>query len=343
MKLRSIRTKTVLVAIGVAIVTSVVAFITALVYYERRLEGLPPDVREQVDRQVVVNTPDDFDGIAELLVATLVAAVLGASLGVALTRRHARVVSAVSSAARELRAGDLGARAATTRHRWPDEADRLADDFNHMAEQLDALERERRTTSATLAHELRTPVSVLRARLQAHLDGVIGSSDTETQLLLDQTLLLERLIEDLRTLSLHTAGRLELHRRPTDLAVLAQDVAASMQLLDARPIRVEATPGTPVDVDPERVRQALANLVVNAQRHTSADATIIVRVLGGGSSVTIEVEDSSAAVDVGDGRTRGSGLGLGVVTAVADAHAGSFTSRDTTGGRICTMTLLRSG
>jgi two-component system, OmpR family, sensor histidine kinase BaeS len=339
--LRSIRTKTLLVAISVACFTSAVSFVAALIYYERRLEGLPTDIRDQVDRQILANTPDDFDGISELLFATLASAATGAAFGVALTRRHARIIRTVSSAAGELRTGQLSSRAVTRSHRWRDEADQLVDDFNHMAEQLEALEHERLTTSATIAHELRTPVSVLRARLQAHLDGVIEPSPAETQLLHSQTLLLDRLIEDLRTISLSNAHRLTLQRRSTDLTALVGDTIASLRPLDPRPIHFENADPVMANVDPERVRQVVSNLILNAQRHTPIDTVIIVRLHELGDHVTLTIEDTSPDRTAAHSPTHGSGLGLGVVGAIAEAHQGTYSYSDQPKGRRSTVSLPR--
>ena len=150
--------------------------------------------------------------------------------------RLAKPLSEVSSAARQVAGGDLSARAKLPfgQRLWPwnrqnGEATRLLDDFNAMAASLERLEHERQATTAAIAHELRTPLAVLQARLAALGDGVFALDMGEIGLLAQQTDLLARLVEDLRNLSLADAGELELTFAPCDLAALTEDAVAGFE------------------------------------------------------------------------------------------------------------------
>ncbi|MBT8193243.1 MAG: HAMP domain-containing protein, partial [Acidimicrobiia bacterium] len=97
--------------------------------------------------------------------------------------------------------------------------------FNDMAQRLETADEQRRRLLADLGHELRTPLTVVRGEIEAMLDGVHEIDEEHLRLLMNEVTVMERLLEDLRTLSLIDAGRLELHREPTDLTALVEDVA----------------------------------------------------------------------------------------------------------------------
>lgn len=164
------------------------------------------------------NRAQDFlrDVQSSLLQVGLVAAAVSALLAFLISRRVARPVSAVSGAAARLASGDLSARAPVLGGER--EIAALAHSFNDMAENLQALERERQQAVADIAHELRTPIAVMQARLDAMEDGVYPLNTEQITLLSTQTQLLTRLVGDLRTLTLADAGRLALDPRPLDLA-----------------------------------------------------------------------------------------------------------------------------
>jgi signal transduction histidine kinase len=152
---------------GVAVVTSFLALPLTLVYFERRL---PARTAALVERQI---RGGELDGAFELFVLALLAASLGAGLGLLLARRIARPLSAVSDAARRVAEGDLSARPDVSGRtlRGGDEASGLVRDFTAMAQALEQLETERRADAAAIAHELRTPLTILQGRLEAARDG----------------------------------------------------------------------------------------------------------------------------------------------------------------------------
>jgi signal transduction histidine kinase len=141
-------------------------------------------------------------------------------------RRFASPLGAVMDAADRVAEGDYGVRVPEY---GPPPMRALAHSFNTMTERLQNADRLRRDLMADVAHELRTPLSVLQGRLERLLDGVYPRDDPQISQLLDETHVLSRLIEDLRTLALSDAGALQLQKEPTDLVSLVQDVVRSMR------------------------------------------------------------------------------------------------------------------
>src|SRR5258708_27999301 len=145
-----------------------------------------------------------------------------------------------------------------------------------MAARLEAEDATRRRLLADVSHELRTPLAVIQGNLEALLDGVYPPDEAHIGPILDEVRVMERLVDDLRTLSLAESGALPLHREPTDPAVLLEDVAAAHR---ARPeaasieikVAIDGSPA-PIDVDPVRIRQVVSNLVDNAIRAMTARA-----------------------------------------------------------------------
>ena len=157
--------------------------------------------------------------------------------------------------------------------RGPVPVRRLGASFNAMAERLDRSRDDRRALLADVTHELRTPLTVISGGLEAMLDGVHPMDEDHISPILAEAAVMDRLLDDLRTISLAEAGALPLHREPVDLVELAADVLprsgrsptpAGSRWCSAGDATVEA------DVDPVRVREILVNLVANAIRHTPA-------------------------------------------------------------------------
>ncbi|WP_240501181.1 ATP-binding protein [Deinococcus sp. LM3] len=253
-----------------------------------------------------------------------------------LARRIARPISAVSHAAAQLAGGDLSARAPV--QSGEREMAALAQSFNDMAENLQALEHERQQAVADIAHELRTPIAVMQARLDALEDGVYPLNAEQITLLSTQTQLLTRLVGDLRTITLAEAGRLALNPQPLDLGSLGREVVRDLQDRAAArgvTLSVQASQTT-VRADPVRVRQITTNLVDNALRHARSRVSVQVETVQGRALLHVEddgpgvPEDSREAVftrftRLDGSRTRdtgGSGLGLAIVRALTAAHGG---------------------
>lgn len=279
---------------------------------------------------------------AVLVWSNVVGVLLSALLAALIAWRLAQPLSAVSKAARWFAEGDLSARAWLppgqwrNERRWGGEAVRLVDDFNAMAASLERLEAERQVTAAAIAHELRTPLAVLQARLAALRDGVFALDAREVRLLAQQTDLLARLVEDLRTLSLAEAGKLTLYPHTCDLSALVKDVVESFEpRAAAKGVRLEvrAEEATLVG-DAARLRQVVANLLDNALRFTPEAGSVEVTLQMDEVGVILLVRDTGPGFGESD-RARmferfyradadrsGSGLGLAIVRSLVELHGG---------------------
>ncbi len=221
----------------------------------------------------------------------------------------------------------------------PREVRALARAFNEMSTRLEETEQDRRSALADVSHELRTPLTVIQGNLEALLDGVYPADAEHLQLLLDETRILERLIDDLRTLTLAEAGSLVLHREPTDLGALLTDVAASYRSqADQAGIALTVTVAddlSPLKIDPARIREVVANLLTNALRHTPRDGKVDLSAQLSGDRVEVTVHDTGTGIPA-DQLDRifdrfyrspdspGSGLGLPIARSLVEAHGGSI-------------------
>jgi two-component system sensor histidine kinase BaeS len=209
-----------------------------------------------------------------------------------------------------------------------------------MAARLEADETQRRTLLADVGHELRTPLAVLQGNVEAILDGVHEPDAAHLNAILEETRVLSRLVEDLRTLTLSEAGTLALHPEPTDLAVLVGEVVGSFEAAAAVggvAVTGKVDEDVPLlEVDPVRVREVLVNLVANALRHTPAGGTVDVLAGLDGGSVAVVVRDTGVGIEPGllsqvfdrfakAPESRGSGLGLAIASGLVEAHGGTIT------------------
>jgi two-component system OmpR family sensor kinase/two-component system sensor histidine kinase BaeS len=204
-------------------------------------------------------------------------------------QRISRPLQGISSAAHALAAGQLDVQAPGARVR---ELDELANSFNDMARALHQADLQRRQMTADIAHELRTPLSIIKGRLEGLQDGVYSATPEEIERLLGETALLERLIDDLRLLALAEAGQLPLYTEPLDPLDALQDAAdAFAPQAAAQQVRLAVFPSEPlppVEGDPQRLAQVFANLVANALRYTQAGGTI---------TLSAKVEDSRSGIE----------------------------------------------
>ena len=143
---------------------------------------------------------------------------------------------------------------------------------------LEEIEQQRQSTLADVSHELRTPLTVIQGNVEALLDGVYPADREHLEPILEETRVMERLIEDLRTLTLAEAGRLVLHREPTDLGtLLLTDVAAGYRSQAEQAASSSSSRGRcrpRVDIDPARIREVVTNLLTNALRHTPSGGSV---------------------------------------------------------------------
>jgi signal transduction histidine kinase len=269
----------------------------------------------------------------------LAGVVLALVLGWIFTRQIVAPVAEVSTAARSIASGDLSKKVTA---RGADELTDLGRSFNTMADELERDRRVRQNMVADIAHELRTPLSVLRANIEAMQDGVLDPNPENLASLHQETAVLARLIDDLRTLSMAESGQLQFSFAPTDLAALCSRVVEGMRALFAgKNIALEFEPqaGVPsVNADADRIEQVVRNLLNNAHRYTPEDGRVTLRLAAGGNGAVVSVADTGPGIGPEDlnrvfdrfyrvdrSRTRatgGSGLGLAIVKQLVEAHGG---------------------
>jgi two-component system OmpR family sensor kinase/two-component system sensor histidine kinase BaeS len=242
--------------------------------------------------------------------------------------------------------------------RGPPPVRALARSFNTMTGRLQHADRQRRDLMADLAHELRTPLSVLQGRIEGVLDGVYPLETGQLEQLLDQTKILSRLIDDLRTLALSDAGVLALQKEPVDMTELLRDVIESFAAeATRRSVSLELdSPAGPATllVDAVRIQEVLANLVSNALAHTPSGGSVRLAITSTADTASISVADTGTGMSGDDiarmfdrfhkGReSRGSGLGLAIARNLIRAHGGDIIATSELGrGTIVTCTLPRA-
>jgi signal transduction histidine kinase len=276
--------------------------------------------------------------ILAVVLASGIALVIGAILFFQITAPLRRLNKAASAIAQ----GDLSQRVPIRSH---DELGQLSQTFNQMAESLDRNETQRQHLMADIAHELRTPITVIQANLEAMLDDVLPLDVEHVAALHDETLLLSRLVGDLRLLSQAEAGALKLERQETEIGSLIQKVMEKIKvqaLQNGISLEIEIQDNLPrIWIDADRITQVLNNLIGNALRYTPREGKIVVSATkfpDSGANIQISVTDTGPGIDpealpfvfdrfyrADQSRARnsgGSGLGLAIVKQLVEAHGG---------------------
>ncbi len=289
--------------------------------------------------------------IMRLILAALAAAAAASLLGLLAAGRLVRPLTTLEGAALGVARGDLGRRSGLADR--SDEFGQLGRTFDSMADQLQAADESRRRFLQDAAHELKTPLAVIDATSSAILDGVYTPERRHLETIRDQSRILARIVDDLRTISLAEGGHLPLERRPLDVRAVLDSVAAGFEARAASSsitLAVAGPQGLTVEADPDRLRQVIGALVDNALRHTPAGGTVTVVAKGSTSPgvvvagragparpiVRLAVEDTGEGIpseslpriferfyQADPSRSRGtgtSGLGLSIVRALAEAH-----------------------
>jgi two-component system, OmpR family, sensor histidine kinase BaeS len=287
--------------------------------------------------------PGQDGAVVTLRVGGVALLLLGILLVGGRVRTITRPIDELVDATRRVTRGDYSVRVSRPRGR-PRELVELAAGFNTMTERLQTNERQRRSLLADVSHELRTPLAVVRGNVEAMVDGVHPADAEHLSAILDETLVLSRLVEDLRTVALSEAGTLPLHREPTDLGLLVEDAARSFATMAAAAgvvIEVAApTADLPLlEIDPVRIREVLDNLLANALRYTPAGGTVSISTTlpTAGRLVNVEVSDTGAGIApelldhlferfAKSSDSRGSGLGLAIARHLVEAHGGTISA-----------------
>ena len=271
-----------------------------------------------------------FLGFSSFVIVVMAFTLIGRAL-----RRTALPVDDLMEAAGRVEAGDYTARVA---ERGPREVRALTRAFNEMTERLQKNEEQRRILLADVTHELRTPLTVVQGNLEALLDGVYPSDEAHLSPILEETRVLSRLIDDLRTLALAESGALKLQREQTDLEVLMNEATASFQA-QADTAGVELSllvADLPLlDIDPVRIREVLSNLIANALRYTPRGGKIQVAGAVTEKGVAVSIHDTGSGIAPEDlphifdrfyksADSRGTGLGLTIAKNLVAAHGGNI-------------------
>ncbi len=281
---------------------------------------------------------------ASILVAGLAGGLVALGLGFALFFYITAPLKALAAASHKIAGGDLSARVQNKRS---DEIGQVGSAFNAMAESLSQSEAARRNMIADIAHELRNPLGVLQGQLEGMIDGVFPTTPEQIGSLYDETLLLTRLVSDLRDLALADAGQLQIKSENVDLrAVIEKTIGAFGIEATEQDITLkhDVSPSQPpVKGDPQRIEQVLRNLVGNAMRHTPKAGTITIKCAADTvtpSRMRIEVSDTGPGISETDrahvferfwrgdkSRSRaggGAGLGLAIAKQIVLAHGGEI-------------------
>ncbi len=285
-------------------------------------------------------------------IGALVLVLLVVAVGLRGIRRMTGPLDNLIQAARRIEKGDYSA---SVPEYGPPEMRSVARAFNAMSARLKLTDEQRRSFLADVAHELRTPLSVIRGQAEGIADGLYPADAEHIEPILDATRGLEVLVEDLRTLVLTDAGSLVLNREPIDPTALVHDVLASFNAQsEASEVNLagDLDYGIPmVDVDPARMRSAIANVISNAIRHTPPGGSVRVGVQSAGDQVIIRVTDTGEGIPakllprvferfVKTPSSTGSGLGLAIVHDIVTAHGGKIEIQSTQGvGTAVSITL----
>ncbi|WP_329787301.1 HAMP domain-containing sensor histidine kinase [Lentzea sp. DG1S-22] len=305
-----------------------------------RREQLRPHVAAPVQLFLTATTGDEpqtidlsTTGTTRITVVALgILAIAGFASWITATQL-VRPIRALTAATKRTAEGDRTARV----DGGAGEIGELARSFNAMSEKLAETERQRQAMVSDVAHELRTPLGNITGWLEAAQDGLADPDPHLIGMLLEESLLLQRLVDDLHDLAQADAGTLKLHPEPIALDDVVDQVVNAQQNRDVL-LRAETTP-VHLTADPVRLRQALGNLVANAVRYTPPGGGVVVRLFRSQDSAVLEVADTGTGIAPDDlphvfdrfwradrSRSRttgGSGLGLAITRHLVEAHGGT--------------------
>lgn len=341
-----------LAMMAIAVLTVLVITASQQLAFQWEFRSLPPEIQERITQRR--EREESANGrIAEnfrrsrrvqqrfLLGGTAVAAILAGIIAIVYARTISKPIERVSSASAKLAQGDLSTRILERSAYSSLEARALTDNFNQMASALEGYEAERRDMIASIAHDLRTPLTAMQLRLEALREELVPLNQDEVRLLISQTELLERLITDLRTLSLADAGKLSLQKQETEIYNLTELVIQTYkQRAQQKNIAIDVQASQPLvaNVDPARLKQILSNLLDNALRVSPEHSKIVMKLERTHDTLSIVIEDEGPGIPeklithiferyMQNKDTSGSsGLGLAIVATLVDLHGGSVSA-----------------
>lgn len=254
-------------------------------------------------------------------------------------RRMSRPLDELLEASNKVAEGDYSVR---VQEKGPPEVYSLMRGFNSMTERLHVNDQQRRNMLADVSHELRTPITIIQGNVEGILDGLYPADEARLKSIIEETQILSRLVDDLRTMALAESGSLQLIREPTELALFIQEVISGFESqakdkdiqIDLSLADVES-----VNIDALRIREVLSNIISNALRYTPRGGEVKVGLTESGAgaerSVTILVQDSGSGIESADlsqvfdrfyksSDSGGMGLGLSIAKYIVEAHGGKI-------------------
>jgi signal transduction histidine kinase len=287
------------------------------------------------------------------------------SWGARSLRRMSVPLDNLLDASNKVADGDFSAR---VEEKGPPEVRALTRGFNSMAERLQVNDQQRRNMLADVSHELRTPLTIIQGNVEGILDGMYPADEARLKSVLEETQVLSRLIDDLRTLSLAESGALQLKREPTDLGSFMREIVSGFEAqANEKEIQIELSLADveTMTIDPQRIREVLTNLLSNALRYTPQGGAVHVNLTetGSGSALSevegpergarISVQDSGSGIAPEDltrifdrfyksSDSGGMGLGLSIAKYLVEAHGGKIWAESEVGrGTKISFTLPR--
>lgn len=277
-----------------------------------------------------------------IILGSLLTIIIAVLLSLILSRHITKPLEQLMEGIQRVRSGDKTNR---IKIETKDEFEKIGNAFNEMTEQLRKNEEARRTLVADVAHELRTPLSVLQGQLELIQDGVLPLNQENTAKLNDEVLRLSRLVNDLQQVSLAEAGKLPLKLSETNISELINDVIFNFQFLaEEKGIKIiynNSIVNRKIKIDRDRIKQVLINLIGNALKSTGENGKIVITSEEIEEKLIVSIQDTGIGIakehlpyifdrfyrtDTGRNREAGgSGLGLAITKGYVEAHNGTIT------------------
>ena len=297
--------------------------------------------------------------IFPVALVSIILAMFMIAAAILLIRRFVDPLADVIFAAREVTQGKLNTRISTDR--GPQDLRTLSESFNEMASSLERNNRERRDLLADIAHELRTPLSVIRGRLEGIVDGIYSENGPQVSMALEQTYVLQRLVDDLRLLTLAETRQLPFDKRDINIGNVIDNViemfSAEAQEKNVSLSINERNGNLSALVDPQRFEQVISNLVGNAIRYVPEGGQVWITANETDHGLRITINDNGKGVPVEDlpyifdrfwrkeksraRATGGTGLGLAIAKQLVEAQGGTIEARNLSEGGLQVMIELK--
>lgn len=280
------------------------------------------------------------------IIGSLIAVVVGYFIASGLTKPVTKLLEGIE----KVSAGDTSFRVSVNKN---DEFYHLVQAFNQMTEQLAQNEKLRQNLMADVAHELRTPLAIIRGKLESIQEGVIDANEKEIIVLIDEVYRLSRLVNNLQQLSLADAGKLPLNKKPLKMNQFLDKVVSNfLALTDEKGIMLKKrllSNDITLLLDEDRMTQVIVNLLDNALRHTPPHGEItiisdydkdtgevVITILDNGSGIDPKILptifDRFSRTDTSRNRDQGgAGLGLSIAKGFVEAHHGTISVKSDIG------------